>query len=796
MKKIQNYSASEVYKLAPLRLVLMSATIDTSVFINSKLWKTPKIVTVPSKVYPICVHFSRVTSTEYVKTAYQKVKQIHEKLPSGTILVFVSGADECHQLCRLLNRSLSKKAINQNDCNQGSRDTVKNTAQNDDEYFDQFDHDSDVEFDPQSINDIDSDYDLDELIEDEEQQVFLNCNDENSENSFELDKIKSLLVQESALLSSETAQKSNDFDLLALPLYSSLPRSQQDLVFQSQTNEEANTKRLIIVATNVAEASLTIPNVKYVIDTGRVKRKSFHPLTGASQFRIGLTSQASATQRAGRTGRTCPGHVFRLYSSAVYNDTMPREEVPGILTCQVDSIVLLLKCLGIDYLEKFPWVTAPDINQIQEASRLLEMLGATEGGKITALGKLMVKFPVSCRFSKMIIAAQRMNILGEILLAVAVLSVDNLFYPVPILQNSEENISNNSNSFSNSLGDIHGLINLFKEYVNQSIYNIHSFISEHRINSQAIKTAVDLKNQLSEISASIFKLDKQSICLISELNSKSNELISKCVLTSFFDKIAGKFKTGNNYSSPCIPPTKDSQGNETQILLKVSNTSLLYGNSFPDFLMFLSLTNRDSVNKKGELFMRMPLVCAVQLEWVQELFLPIKNGNYNNPLLEKSVFSLTKKQNIKPIFRISPPSSVPTPSYHQNFDTVLCNVSCEFGYYNRWKLNDLLLPLYLFDHTHAIRVFCFALLSGKVFPELGNFVPFLIFPPSVVLRPTTNTKISSLIKVMNLLSIISKKDLIKIWKKQPGFLLSHYLQIIHTDKHETIRQLWPPIKND
>ena len=139
---------------------------------------------------------------------------------------------------------------------------------------------------------------------------------EDSDQELDLDD-----EQSQALAQSRTAPP-----LWVLPLYSLLPTYRQQKVFESPPEGS----RLCVVATNVAETSLTIPNIRYVVDTGRVKTKFFDKVTGVSAFHVTWTSQAAAHQRAGRAGRTGPGHCYRLYSSAVFTDEFEKFSLPDI----------------------------------------------------------------------------------------------------------------------------------------------------------------------------------------------------------------------------------------------------------------------------------------------------------------------------------------------------------------------------------------------------------------------------------------------------------------------------------
>jgi ATP-dependent RNA helicase DHX37/DHR1 len=129
------------------------------------------------------------------------------------------------------------------------------------------------------------------------------------------------------------------------------------------------------VATNVAETSLTIPNIRYVVDTGKEKRREFDPITGVSLFNVSWISQASANQRSGRAGRVISGHAYRLYSSAVFED-FAKFPPPEILHKPADQMVLHLKSLSIRKITNFPFPTPPEADQVAKAEQRLQRLGA------------------------------------------------------------------------------------------------------------------------------------------------------------------------------------------------------------------------------------------------------------------------------------------------------------------------------------------------------------------------------------------------------------------------------------
>jgi ATP-dependent RNA helicase DHX37/DHR1 len=213
--------------------------------------------------------------------------------------------------------------------------------------------------------------------------------------------------------------------------------------------------RLIIVSTNVAETSLTIPGVRYVVDCGRAKERQYDHASGVQTFAVSWTSKASAAQRAGRAGRTGPGHCYRLYSSALFEDHMSAFSEPEILRMPIEGVVLNMKAMNIDAVTNFPFPTPPDRQALRRAEALLQHLGALDkpvatrmvagvqrtgvaGGCITDLGKAMAAFPVTPRFAKMLVVGAQHDCLAYIVAIVAGLSVGDPFVHDNALEADEE----------------------------------------------------------------------------------------------------------------------------------------------------------------------------------------------------------------------------------------------------------------------------------------------------------------------------------------------------------------------
>jgi len=206
---------------------------------------------------------------------------------------------------------------------------------------------------------------------------------------------------------------------VALPLYGELPPAEQDAALQSYE------KRKVIVATNVAETSLTIDGVRVVIDSGLARIARFDPRRGINTLFIEKISRAAADQRAGRAGRTAPGHCLRLWTESEQLERAP-QELPEVKRLDLAEVVLTLKASGIEDIAAFRWLESPDPKALENAEQLLSDLGAVSAGKLTSLGRRMLAFPVHPRHARMLLAAQEQHCVRGIALLAALTQGRNL----------------------------------------------------------------------------------------------------------------------------------------------------------------------------------------------------------------------------------------------------------------------------------------------------------------------------------------------------------------------------------
>jgi ATP-dependent helicase HrpA len=212
-----------------------------------------------------------------------------------------------------------------------------------------------------------------------------------------------------------------------LPLYGRLSAAEQHLVFQP--SKVVGLRRRIILATNVAETSLTIPNIKYVIDAGTARISRYSPKAKVQRLPIEAISQASANQRAGRTGRTGPGVVIRLYAEDDF-ESRPEFTDPEILRTNLASVILQAANLGLGDITQFPFIQPPDQRGVKDGLGLLAELGAVEDAKgktvrLTPVGRNIARLPIEPRFARMLLEAKTQDLVREVLIIVAGLTIQD-----------------------------------------------------------------------------------------------------------------------------------------------------------------------------------------------------------------------------------------------------------------------------------------------------------------------------------------------------------------------------------
>jgi ATP-dependent helicase HrpA len=292
----------------------------------------------------------------------------------------------------------------------------------------------------------------------------------------------------------DTAEALRDLDAEVLPLYARLSTAEQHRVF------EAHSRRRIVLATNVAETSLTVPGIHYVIDPGTARISRYSRRTKVQRLPIEAISQASARQRAGRCGRTADGICIRLYSEADF-DGRPTFTEPEILRTNLASVILQMKALGLGDLDKFPFVEPPDRRSIRDGMALLHELGAlSSDDALTSVGRQVAQLPVDPRIGRMIIEAEREGCVRDVLVISAALSIPD---PRERPLDHEEAARAKHARFADEHSDFIGYLNLWRYLQSQraerSGNQFRRMCREEFLHYLRIREWQDLVGQLRQI---------------------------------------------------------------------------------------------------------------------------------------------------------------------------------------------------------------------------------------------------------------------------------------------------------
>ncbi|KAH7404667.1 hypothetical protein KP509_15G036900 [Ceratopteris richardii] len=391
---------SDSAKVSDLKLVIMSATLDTAGF--SEYFDKAKTVYIQGRQYPVDILYTYQPEPDYLDAVLITVFQVHLEEQPGDILVFLTGQEE-------------------------------------------------------------------------------------------IESVERLLLERSAQLPADSLK------LVVTPIYAALPCDQQMQVFKPTPKGS----RKVILATNIAETSVTIPGVCYVIDPGLVKARIYNPRVGVESLTVLPVSKAQAVQRSGRAGRERPGKCFRLYTEDSFYK-LDDATVPEIKRCNLANVVLQLKALGIHDILGFDFMDKPSSIAIRKSLEHLYILGAlTDEGKLSdPLGVQMSSFPVEPLYARAIILSCEYKCSAEILAVVAMLSVESIFYQP---RGKSEEAKAAKQRFQCSDGDHITLVNVLRAYVCEveRMGNGHAagkgilrWCKENFINGRSLRRALDIYSQI------------------------------------------------------------------------------------------------------------------------------------------------------------------------------------------------------------------------------------------------------------------------------------------------------------
>ncbi|KAH7979486.1 hypothetical protein HPB49_009554 [Dermacentor silvarum] len=313
----------------------------------------------------------------------------------------------------------------------------------------------------------------------------------------------------------------------------------QERIFEPPPPAKANGAigRKVVVSTNIAETSLTIDGVVFVIDPGFAKQKVYNPRIRVESLLVSPISKASSQQRAGRAGRTRPGKCFRLYTEKAYKTEMQDQTYPEILRSNLGSVVLQLKKLGIDDLVHFDFMDPPAPETLMRALELLNYLQSLDdNGELTELGSIMAEFPLDPQLAKMLITSCEYNCSNEALSITAMLSVPQCF----VRPNEAKKAADESKMrFAHIDGDHLTLLNVYHAF--KQNHEDTQWCYDNFINYRSMKSADNVRQQLSRI-MDRFNLRRTS----TEFTSKDYYInIRKTLVSGFFMQVAHLERTGH-----------------------------------------------------------------------------------------------------------------------------------------------------------------------------------------------------------------------------------------------------------
>ena len=431
-------------------------------------------------------------------------------------------------------------------------------------------------------------------------QIILSDEEENKHGDIlvflpgqeDIEDLQELLLNKKEEILTEFPEKNIEFKIL--PLFGSLPSNQQMKIFRPLRNKFGKNIRKIILSTNIAETSLTIKNIKFVIDSGFFKMRKFYPKLNIDTLKVTPISKNSALQRAGRTGRESPGCCYRLYTQEEYNSFEENIE-PEIQRINLRNISLQLFSIGYNNFNNIDFIDKPPKENFNNAFEDLISLGAIENDenhKITELGKKMSVLPMDPVYSIILINAlnnEYNEVFEDIVSIISVLQSDNIFYNPT---SKKEIIEKIREKYIDSTSDHLTLRNIFKEY--KKVNNKEEFCKENYLNDKALLKSMEIFKQLigylkkmkineykndkeKEMNDKIEKIDKYLDTLKNigiDNNENKNKLIIKCLLTGYYNNI-GKYSNDNFFNT--IKGNQLCKIHPTSVLIKKPKLGKQYG---------------------------------------------------------------------------------------------------------------------------------------------------------------------------------------------------------------------------
>ncbi|KAF3451388.1 hypothetical protein FNV43_RR07483 [Rhamnella rubrinervis] len=377
----------------------------------------------------------------------------------------------------------------------------------------------------------------------------------------------------------------NSLGLIILPLYSGLPRAEQELIFAPTPRG----KRKVVISTNIAETSLTLEGVVYVVDSGFSKQRSYNPLSDIENLVVAPISKASARQRAGRAGRVRPGKCYRLYTEEYFINEMSAEGIPEMQRSNLVSCVIQLKALGIDNILGFDWPAPPSPEAMVRALEVLYSLGVLDDdAKLTSpAGFQVAEIALDPMISKMILSSSELGCSEEIITIAAVLSIQSVWVSG---RGAQKELDEAKLRFAAAEGDHVTFLNVYKGFLQSG--KSPQWCHKNYINYQAMKKVIEIREQL--------KRTAQRLGIVLKSCETDMLVVRKAITAGFFANACRLEAFSHNGKYRTIRGSQEVYIHPSSVLFRVN----------PKWVIYHSLVSTDRRYMRN--------VTSVEPSWLRE----------------------------------------------------------------------------------------------------------------------------------------------------------------------------------
>jgi HrpA-like RNA helicase len=468
-----------------LKLVVMSATLQVDLFMS--FFADTNLIKIEGRQHPVTVMYTKEPEEDYVDAALRTCAQIHSSEAPGGVLVFLPGQEDIENLQVLLEEHL-----------------------------------------PSVIGRMDESAVLSKQKHLQKRLAVVQEDIRNDKNR--------------TSGSGGVVVDANLHDFEVRPLYAAMPPDQQLAVFEPPPQGV----RKFILSTNIAETSVTISGIKYVVDAGYFKCKLMEATTGVEMLKVTPVSQAQANQRAGRAGREAPGKCFRVFTESAF-EGLAEASLPEIQRVSIAQVVLQLLDIGVKDPKTFLYPSPPMESSLSKAGHELFYLGALDNaGALTAAGKRMASLPLEPVYSALLLrsADPKYHCVKEMLTIVSMLSADNIFLQ-PHREAEKLAASKAHKMLSHPEGDLPTLLNIYTAWSYGRKNS--SWASQHYLSQRALLTAANIRDQLTSLLQRQHSIDTTLTCYPDE-----KSLYLKCLAAGLCLQVAQKVVSSNNFGPGSI----------------------------------------------------------------------------------------------------------------------------------------------------------------------------------------------------------------------------------------------------